>query len=135
MVLALDRFGDYVSDQVSAPVRETAAQVLAALLPAMHESSVVRVQHILVDMIDQNGAPPSRGLDQKADQTSTANKSAIKYVWQVRHSGFLGLKHLVAIRPNVLQASPATISYDDVKPFEADEKVYLKQTVNAAILG
>lgn len=27
-VLALDRFGDYVSDQVTAPVRETAAQVL-----------------------------------------------------------------------------------------------------------
>lgn len=31
-VLALDRFGDYGSDQVTAPVRETAAQALGMAL-------------------------------------------------------------------------------------------------------
>lgn len=30
-VLALDRFGDFVSDQVVAPVRETCAQTLSTL--------------------------------------------------------------------------------------------------------
>ena len=30
-VLALDRFGDYIGDQVIAPIRETAAQVIGML--------------------------------------------------------------------------------------------------------
>lgn len=35
-VLALDRFGDFVSDQVVAPVRETCAQTLGELIVTLN---------------------------------------------------------------------------------------------------
>lgn len=38
-VLALDRFGDYVSNQVTAPVRESAAQVLGMAVRPLKVSS------------------------------------------------------------------------------------------------
>ncbi len=38
-VLALDRFGDFISDQVVAPVRETAAQALGAVAAALAQRS------------------------------------------------------------------------------------------------
>ncbi|KAM0754707.1 hypothetical protein T439DRAFT_368083, partial [Meredithblackwellia eburnea MCA 4105] len=105
-VFALDRFGDYVSDHVVAPVREAAAQALATLLPAMLPSSVVAVQRILIDMIEQNGAPPSEGLDSRRPEAQDAeNGRKVKYVWQVRHSGLLGLKYLVAVRGDLLRGS------------------------------
>lgn len=96
--------------KVVAPVRETAAQALATLLPYMSPPSVRMVQNILVAMVEQNGAPPSRGLDAKSDPTATAEKG--KYVWQVRHSGLLGLKYLVAVRGDLL-----------VQKIEDDEEV------------
>jgi TATA-binding protein-associated factor len=34
-VFALDRFGDYISDQMTAPVRETCAQALGAFSPLL----------------------------------------------------------------------------------------------------
>ena len=48
--LSLDRFGDYVSDQVVAPVRETCAQALGAVLKYMHPSLVCHTLNILLQM-------------------------------------------------------------------------------------
>lgn len=45
-VLCLDRFGDFVSDQVVAPVRETCAQVLGTLVKAIDEPKVHRIVDI-----------------------------------------------------------------------------------------
>lgn len=43
-------FGDYVSDQVVAPVRETCAQALGAAFKYMHSSLVHETLYILLRM-------------------------------------------------------------------------------------
>ncbi|KAH9923909.1 SNF2 chromatin remodeling protein [Epithele typhae] len=44
-IFVLDRFGDFVSDQVIAPVRETVSQTMASLLLHMPRRSVLRVHN------------------------------------------------------------------------------------------
>lgn len=72
--LALDRFGDYMGDQVTAPVRETAAQALGIVsraLPVLTvDTHLFGALHTLVD--------------------STA--------WEARHGGLQGLKYVLASR-------------------------------------
>ncbi|RKP10325.1 hypothetical protein THASP1DRAFT_11354, partial [Thamnocephalis sphaerospora] len=77
-VFALDRFGDFVSDQVVAPVRETCAQTLGVLL-----------QHASVDLANAVFQMLMRLVHQP---------TASEKVWQVRHAGLLGLKYAVAVR-------------------------------------
>lgn len=43
-------FGDYVSDQVVAPVRETCAQALGAVFKYMHPKLVFETLNILLQM-------------------------------------------------------------------------------------
>lgn len=76
-VLSLDRFGDYVSDQVVAPVRETCAQALGAVLKYMSPDLVLETMNILLQM--QN-----------------------RPEWEIRHGGLLGIKYLVAVRQEML---------------------------------
>lgn len=81
-LLARDRFGDYVGDTVLAPVRECASNALATLLELMSDDGRERVRAILVQMVKQEdmgvGGPGKKG-----------------HIWQVRHSGLLGLQFLV----------------------------------------
>ena len=72
-VLLLDRFGDFISDQVVAPVRETVAQCLGTTLTLMSESCVQSIIQILVELLTQGP-------------------------WEVRHGGLLALKYLFAVR-------------------------------------
>ncbi len=73
-VLALDRFGDFISDQVVAPVRETAAQALGCLATLMAQPHLVRSSiAVLLQLLQQ----PE---------------------WEARHGGLLGLKYLMAAR-------------------------------------
>ncbi|KAL2517391.1 TATA-binding protein-associated factor BTAF1 [Abeliophyllum distichum] len=76
-VLSLDRFGDYVSDQVVAPVRETCAQALGAVLKYMHCISVQETLNILL-------------LMQSRPE------------WEIRHGSLLGIKYLIAVRREML---------------------------------
>ncbi|CAA0831909.1 TATA-binding protein-associated factor BTAF1 [Striga hermonthica] len=76
-VLSLDRFGDYVSDQVVAPVRETCAQALGAVFKYMHPSLVQETLNILLKM-------------QRRPE------------WEIRHGSLLGIKYLVAVRQEML---------------------------------
>lgn len=76
-VLALDRFADYVSDQVVVPVRETAAQALAAALQATSLYSLQRVLELLSCMYNH-------------------------HEWHVRHGAYTGIKYLLASRPDVV---------------------------------
>ncbi|KAG8375288.1 hypothetical protein BUALT_Bualt10G0084800 [Buddleja alternifolia] len=76
-VLSLDRFGDYVSDQVVAPVRETCAQALGAVLKYMHPTLVQGTLNILLQM-------------QRRPE------------WEIRHGSLLGIKYLVAVRQEML---------------------------------
>lgn len=76
-VLALDRFGDFVSDQVVAPVRETAAQVLGTIQISIPDSKVEQTVKTLITFLKQEE-------------------------WEVRHAGLLGLKYIFVVRENLL---------------------------------
>lgn len=124
-VFVLDRFGDFVSDQVVAPVRETVSQTLASLLLHMPRRSVLHVHSILLQMIQQdlppsmtNGnakgaaAKPKRGKGGKAAAAADAEKT---HVWEVRHAGLLGIKYEVAVRSDLF-ATPKSAA--PMKPGE-----------------
>ncbi|KAJ5534790.1 hypothetical protein N7527_001044 [Penicillium freii] len=83
-VLMLDRFGDYISDNVVAPIRETVGQTLGALLSHLHPNSVRAVYRCLYRIIMQTDL----GLDRP--------------VWEVCHGGMIGLRYLVAVRKDLL---------------------------------
>jgi TATA-binding protein-associated factor len=85
-VFMLDRFGDWTSDIVVAPIRETVAQTLGALLVHLDPESVNAVYQVLHKLVMQ--LPEEIGLDVK--------------IWEVCHGGMLGLKYLVAVRNDIL---------------------------------
>ena len=83
-VLMLDRFGDYISDNVVAPIRETVGQTLGAVMAHLPPSSVSSVYQVLYSMVMQKGLHlPSR-------------------IWEVCHGGMIGLRYLVAVRSDLL---------------------------------
>ncbi|XP_015108385.1 TATA-binding protein-associated factor 172 [Diachasma alloeum] len=91
-VLGLDRFGDFVSDQVVAPVRETCAQALGSLVRLMPPTEDKGIMGILKFML-----------------TLLKNDE-----WEARHGSLLALKYLLAVRDDLLdqllpQAFPAVM--------------------------
>ncbi|XP_054284779.1 TATA-binding protein-associated factor 172-like [Macrosteles quadrilineatus] len=76
-VLALDRFGDFVSDQVVAPVRETCAQTLGSVVNLMNKDRVEKVVSCLLQLLDNTD-------------------------WEARHGGLLGLKYVLAVRQDMV---------------------------------
>jgi TATA-binding protein-associated factor len=127
--LILDRFGDFVGDQVVAPVREASAQALGSVLKLMTRSSVSIVHGYLMDMIAQPWQKVEGGHRKG-------------YAWEVRHAGLLGLMYEVAVRPDII-AEP-----QDIKPaaseLEADGDIemadgrryqFLEKVLAAAMLG
>lgn len=83
-VLILDRFGDYVSDTVVAPIRETVGQTLGALLLQLPDVTALSVYTLLDRMIMQKDL-------------------GVKYpIWEVCHGGMIGLRYFVAIRRDLL---------------------------------
>ncbi|KAK9368328.1 hypothetical protein V1509DRAFT_623764 [Lipomyces kononenkoae] len=83
-VFALDRFGDYVSDQVVAPIRESVAQTLGALLHHLPKNTVLSTYNVLYILVMQN------------------NLDITFPIWEACHGGMLGLKYLVAVRKDLL---------------------------------
>ncbi|TFK76566.1 SNF2 superfamily chromatin remodeling protein [Pluteus cervinus] len=124
-VFVLDRFGDFVSDQVVAPVRETASQTLASLLLHMPKRSVGHVHRILLEMIRQDFTLPAqlKSKTAKGDPEKT-------HIWEVRHAGLLGLKYEVAVRSD-------TFTKPEIKEelSSSDGTNILRGVVDAAILG
>jgi len=105
-VFVLDRFGDFVGDQVVAPVRETVSQTLAALLLHAPPATTLHVHRILLEMIQQDfPMPPSAG--------------GRSHIWEVRHAGLLGVKYEVAVRNDLVAENPEI----------------LRDVVQAALLG
>lgn len=84
-VLGLDRFGDFVSDQVVAPVRETCAQALGSLL-------------LLVPTQKENGNK-NNGI---IGVLSVMLKLLEHDEWEARHGALLALKYLLAVRDDLL---------------------------------
>ncbi|KAA8568656.1 hypothetical protein EYC84_007665 [Monilinia fructicola] len=83
-VFILDRFGDYVSDTVVAPIRETVGQTLGALLIHLPPAVVYSVHHILYRLVMQT--------DIELDKPG----------WAICHGGMIGLRYLVAVRNDLL---------------------------------
>lgn len=82
-VFMLDRFGDYSTEGVIVPVRETAGQALGAVLQYLPGPSVKAVFDIL-------------------RRLCIVHKSDKDQPWQAVHGGILGMKYLVAIRNDLL---------------------------------
>lgn len=76
-VLALDRFGDFVSDAVVAPVRETCAQTLSAVLKIMDAEGCKLTLNFLLQLLGYKE-------------------------WEARHGGLLALKYLLAVREDII---------------------------------
>ena len=83
-VLMLDRFGDYVSDTVVAPIRESVGQTLGVLLTQVSDDLAVAIYDVLQQMINQSNT----GLKHP--------------IWQVCHGGMIGLRYFVAVRKDLL---------------------------------
>ncbi|EKD20799.1 uncharacterized protein L3040_000906 [Drepanopeziza brunnea f. sp. 'multigermtubi'] len=83
-VFMLDRFGDYVSDTVVAPIRETVGQTLGALLIHLPATTVYAAHRILLRMVIQ-------------EDLNLTHKG-----WAVCHGGMIGLRYLVAVRNDLL---------------------------------
>ena len=83
-VMMLDRFGDYISDNVVAPIRETIGQALGALLSHLPEVVVKAVYSVLHRMVMQ------------------MDLGTVGRIWEVCHGGMIGLKYLVAVRTDLL---------------------------------
>lgn len=87
-VFALDRFGDYVYDTVVAPVRESVAQTLAALLIHLDSTLSIKIFNCLEQLVLQD--PLQTGLPNK--------------IWEATHGGLLGIRYFVSIKTNFLFA-------------------------------
>ncbi|KAJ6547022.1 SNF2 chromatin remodeling protein [Mycena capillaripes] len=124
-VFVLDRFGDFVSDQVVAPVRETVSQTLAALLLHMPRRSVSHVHAILLQMIQQDVPAPltnGRAGKQKAKGKGGAAEADKTHVWEVRHAGLLGIKYEVAVRSDLFATKAATVKVEEAMAVDGDVK-------------
>lgn len=86
-VFAMDRFGDYVSDTVVAPVRENTAQVLAVLLKWLDVDLTMDVYGALCELIEQ----PTDGKP--------------RTIWEAKHGGLLGLRYFVSLKTDILLGS------------------------------
>ncbi|TFK45985.1 SNF2 chromatin remodeling protein [Heliocybe sulcata] len=134
-IFVLDRFGDFVSDQVVAPVRETVSQTLASLLLHMPRRSVLHVHSILLQMIRQDFSSAA-GENQKEKKKDDANT----LVWEVRHAGLLGIKYEVAVRNDLVEIEAEMQDKDvkledEVMSSELSGKEVLRGIVDAAVLG
>ncbi|KAL0580433.1 TATA-binding protein-associated factor mot1 [Marasmius crinis-equi] len=139
-VLVLDRFGDFVSDQVIAPVREMVSQTLASLLIHMPRRSVLHVHSILLQMIKQEFALPAALTTKKRSSKSKNNDSEPRtHVWEVRHAGLLGIKYEVAVRSDLFEAADLKREVKQEEgvevEFDGDGKAILRDVVDAAVLG
>ncbi|OLL25489.1 putative helicase mot1, partial [Neolecta irregularis DAH-3] len=88
-LFALDRFGDYIADTVVAPIRESAAQALAALFAHLDLASIRLTYNVLAALALQHGGAPK--------------------IWEASHGGLLGLKYLVAVRRDIVLADDALL--------------------------
>lgn len=89
-LFALDRFADYVNDTVVAPVRESGAQTLAALLIHLNIETILKTFSALQSLV----------LQEQPDSLD------IPRCWEAKHGGMLGVRYFVSVRTDVLLSHP-----------------------------
>lgn len=118
-VLALDRFGDFISDQVVAPVRETCAQGLGELLLSLKFSTeswscsdllilallLLYIFFLSVFIIKKKMCYCIVGVVARLMSKEDAQEVVRVLLtllnreeWEARHGGLLGLKYVLAVR-------------------------------------
>ncbi|KAJ1965072.1 TATA-binding protein-associated factor mot1 [Dipsacomyces acuminosporus] len=98
-VFTLDRFGDFVSDHVVAPVRETCAQTLGVVSQFLTQPLLVATQRALLQLVDRGAGKPAQSDGPITSATPTAlEPAALAPIWEARHSGLSGLRYIVAVR-------------------------------------
>ncbi|KAJ2806214.1 TATA-binding protein-associated factor mot1 [Coemansia helicoidea] len=117
-VFTLDRFGDFVSDHVVAPVRETCAQALGVASQFLTQPLLAATQSALLQLVERGAAGA---------------------VWEARHSGLSGLRYIVAVRRDMasllvkgtLDAALAGLRDhdDDVRAVSAETLLPLVETL------
>ncbi|KAF9019159.1 hypothetical protein BDZ89DRAFT_1139528 [Hymenopellis radicata] len=130
-VFVLDRFRDFVSDQVIAPIREMVSQTLASLLIHMPRRSIIHVHRILLQMIQQDFTIPS-SIESKSRTRSKKSTDQKVHIWEVRHAGLLGIKYEVAVRGDLFTGH--VVKQED-SDFDDSAKEILRGVVAAALLG
>ncbi|OCK81293.1 hypothetical protein K432DRAFT_425065 [Lepidopterella palustris CBS 459.81] len=78
-VFMLDRFGDYLSDNVVAPIRESAGQSFGAVIQYLSPENVIAAFKILRRLVLADSSP-----------------------WQAVHGAMIGMRYLVAVRKDLL---------------------------------
>lgn len=84
-LFALDRFADFVNDTVVAPVRESGAQTLAALLLHIDDDLIIKTFYCLKSLVFQETLEPET-----------------RKCWEAKHGGMLGVRYFVSVRTDVL---------------------------------
>lgn len=110
-VLAMDRFGDFVSDAVVAPVREAAAMTIGAsargMLPYSTRSLVDKILYLL-----------------KTDGSSQ---------WEVRHAALLGARYVLAVKDDMVEEL-LKISFTDITDGLKDQDDDVRAVAAEALL-
>jgi TATA-binding protein-associated factor len=106
-VLGIDRFGDFISDQVVAPVRETCAQALGSLVLLISSKKKTKTKG------EENGEYVNSKNDGMEWSINANNRDIFGLLsvmlrllehneWEARHGALLALKYLLAIRNDLL---------------------------------
>ncbi|CAH8594806.1 unnamed protein product [Dicrocoelium dendriticum] len=95
--LALDQLSDFISDEVVAPVRETAAQLLGVLSLHLSAEQVLLVSKHLTYLISLD----ARHFVEQSLSNPHAVVAPWKNSWMIVHGGLLGIKYLLASRKDL----------------------------------
>lgn len=118
-VFALDRFGDFVYDTVVAPVRESVAQTLAALLLHLDDDLCIQIFGALEQLVLQD--PKTVSLPNK--------------IWEATHGGLLGVRYFVSIKTDFLFQNNLLNNVVNIVLYGLKEHNDDVQSVAAAILA
>lgn len=114
IVLGIDRFGDFISDQVVAPVRETCAQVLGSVIMIIsNKPTVTSDDKLNAETHDEKLKKEECSNELMKLTIDNQNKYLMGLLlvilkllehndWEARHGGFLALKYLFAVRRDLL---------------------------------
>ncbi|CAH8540063.1 unnamed protein product [Schistosoma turkestanicum] len=98
--LALDQLSDFISDEIVAPVRETAAQLLGVLSLHLTLEQILLVTKHLIFLVSLNDDTINQLCTNipcpKEENTNTSKNS-----WMITHGGLLGIKYLLASRKDL----------------------------------
>lgn len=114
-VLGIDRFGDFISDQVVAPVRETCAQALGFLIALISKEEQNQCEVKITNEKNGQWSKGEQNNEEKVIRNNGMRNTDIMSLlsvmfkllehndWEARHGALLALKYFLAIRSDLLK--------------------------------